>query len=152
MNLEITTFRTDDIRIDCPIHGKVKVQSAYDPFLKKMTGISCSECPTITKEVRQLLDVVIEREKNKNTSKVTRFEVIDHTPCEECEGSGVVSVPHGKKNYKPIPKPCIGCGGDGMKGRTVVAHNKSLQFDIELQDDQRTLKVFIHPRYEDDTN
>lgn len=82
-----------------------------------------------------------------NTSKVTRFEIIDHTPCDECEGFGWVSVPSGKKN-EPVQRECIACHGSATRGRTVIAKSKDLQFDVELQDNDRTLKVFIHERYE----
>ena len=43
--LEIVTIPTKKVRIRCKIHGIVKVKSAYDPFLKKMTAISCEKCP-----------------------------------------------------------------------------------------------------------
>ena len=82
-----------------------------------------------------------------NTSKVTRFEIIDHRPCCECDGSGLVAVPSRKKSDEP-KQQCVGCGGAGMLGRTVVAHDKGVGVDVELQDDGRTLKVFIHERYE----
>lgn len=85
-------------------------------------------------------------------SKITRFEIIDHRPCEECEGEGRVLVPGRKENSEPKEQQCIGCGGAGMLGRTVVVHDKGVSVDTELQDDGRTLKVFIHPRYEDSTN
>lgn len=81
-----------------------------------------------------------------NTSKVTRFEIIDHRDCEECEGTGWVAVPTDKE--EPIQQQCISCQGKGMAGRTVIAFDKDLQFDVELQDKDRTLKVFIHERYE----
>ncbi len=83
-----------------------------------------------------------------NTNKVTRFEIIDHRPCEECEGTGQVSVPS-KKEKNATKQQCLGCGGTGVPGRTVVVHNKGVQCDIEFQDDDRTLKVFMHPRYEE---
>lgn len=82
-----------------------------------------------------------------NTSKVTRLEIIDHTPCDECEGTGWVAVPM-PKTEEALQQQCIGCHGMGVAGRTVVVHNKGVQVDLELQDDERTLKIFIHERYE----
>lgn len=82
-----------------------------------------------------------------NTSNITRFEIIDHRPCCECEGSGWVAVPR-EEGDEPKQQQCIGCGGAGMSGRTVVVHDKGVSVDVELQDDDRTLKVFIHERYE----
>ena len=82
-----------------------------------------------------------------NTNNVTRFEVIDHRPCCECDGSGLVAVP-GRKESEEQKQRCAWCGGAGMPGRTVVAHDKGVSVDVELQDDGRTLKVFIHERYE----
>lgn len=80
------------------------------------------------------------------TNKVTRFEIIDHTPCDNCEGMCI------NPDIDIIGAMCPECHGTGFKGRTVVAFNKNLQFDVQLQDDDRTLKVFIHERYEDDEN
>lgn len=54
-----------------------------------------------------------------DTSKVTRFEVIDHTRTIEQGG-----------------------------GRTIVLRNQHVKFELSLQDDGRTLKVFIVPREE----
>lgn len=84
-----------------------------------------------------------------NTSKVTRFEIIDHRPCPECEGECWVAVPGKKESDEPKQQQCIGCGGTGMLGRTVVVHDQGVSVDVELQDDERTLKVFIHERYQD---
>lgn len=83
------------------------------------------------------------------TDKVTRFEIIDHRPCEECEGDGWVAVPGKREGSEPKQQQCIGCSGSGMLGRTVVVHDKGISVDAELQDHGRTLKVFIHERYKD---
>lgn len=83
------------------------------------------------------------------TNKVTRFEIIDHRKCEECEGAGYVMVPDPSHMENPHQRECRGCHGGGVVGRTVIAKSKDLQFDIELQDRGKTLKVFIHERYED---
>ncbi len=84
------------------------------------------------------------------TNKVTRFEIINHTPCEECEGTGWVMVPDPTHMENPSQQECRECHGQGMPGRTVYVHDKTLQFDVQLQDKGRTLKVFIHERYEDE--
>lgn len=48
--LEIVQFSTRDVRIKCEKHGEVGVKSAYDPFLKDMTAISCEKCPDVLTE------------------------------------------------------------------------------------------------------
>ena len=80
------------------------------------------------------------------TDKVTRFEIINHTPCEECDGSGWVMVPDPTHPDEPEQRECIECQGRGIPGRTVYVHNKNPEFDVQLQDEGRTLKVFIHER------
>ncbi len=76
-----------------------------------------------------------------DTSNVTRFEIIDHLPCDNCEGMGVTTD----------QKPCEICHNTGVRGREVVFRNKHTQLDVELQDDGRTLKVFLHQRYDEIT-
>lgn len=73
-----------------------------------------------------------------NTNKVTRFEIIDHTICERCQGSGRIRL-----------EECTKCKGIGCPGRTVIVNDDRHQIDVEMQDDDRTLKVFIHEKYED---
>lgn len=73
-----------------------------------------------------------------DTEKVTRLEVIDHTACEKCTGQG------GTEDVW-----CPDCNGTGCKGREVVFWDKNKQVDLSLQDEGKTLKVFIHERYED---
>jgi len=70
-----------------------------------------------------------------NTEKVNRFEIVDHSPCAMCQGSG------GEKG-----KPCMNCNGIGFPGRRVVFWDNSKQIELQLQDDDRTLKVFIKER------
>jgi hypothetical protein len=85
-----------------------------------------------------------------NTSKVTRLEIIDHTPCTNCEGTGIYYAPTDSAAGQSIsfPAPCGKCGGAGMPGRSVVFWDNNKQVDLELQDDERTMKVFIHERTE----
>lgn len=86
-----------------------------------------------------------------DTSKVTRFEIIDHTPCFNCDGTGIyITEPDTAAGqsirFREVCKPCE---GRGVIGREVVFYNEDKQLDIELQDEGRTLKVFIHERYEE---
>lgn len=67
-----------------------------------------------------------------DTSKVTRLELIDHTPCKACTPSARIL--------------CGACGGTGIKGRTVVFWDVTKQVELSLQDDDRTLKIFISGR------
>ena len=85
-----------------------------------------------------------------NTSDVTRLEIIDHTPCANCEGTGIYHTPTDSAAGQSISfaSPCNKCGGSGMPGRSVVFWDKNKQVDVELQDDERTMKVFIHERTE----
>jgi hypothetical protein len=69
------------------------------------------------------------------TEKVNRFEIVDHSPCAMC---------HGKSS--PEEKPCVNCNGMGSPGRRVVFWDDSKQIELHLQDDDRTLKVFISER------
>jgi len=63
------------------------------------------------------------------TDKVTRLEIIDHTRCKQCTGMARIL--------------CGACGGTGIKGRSVIFWDKDKHVDIQLQDDNRTLKIFI---------
>lgn len=75
------------------------------------------------------------------TTKVTRFEIIDDRPCVKCSGQG------GTEGVW-----CPDCGGTGSRGRTVYAHDRALKFELSLQDDGRTLKIFIEERNYDQEN
>lgn len=55
-----------------------------------------------------------------DTSKVTRVEVIDHTK--------------------------VGVFGDKVRGRVYVKWDDNVKIELAMQDDDRTLKVFIHDR------
>ncbi len=86
-----------------------------------------------------------------DTSQVTRFEIIDHTPCYTCEGTGINNSPTDSAAGQSISfsHECKDCHGSGSRGRQVITHNKYTQIDVELQDDGKTLKVFLHPRYDE---
>lgn len=68
-----------------------------------------------------------------NTEKVTRVEIIDHRPCYFCDGHG--QLQNGNE--------CTDCNGLGCAGRTVVARNEDISVEVDLQDEERTLKIFI---------
>ena len=71
-----------------------------------------------------------------NTNNVTRLELIDHRPCGACTPAARIL--------------CGACGGTGMKGRKVIFWNDDNKVELSLQDDGRTLKVFIDDK--DSTN
>lgn len=82
-----------------------------------------------------------------NTDEVTRFEIIDHSPCPDCDGDGMVS---GMMSLDGEDKViCQTCSGKGCIGREVIFWDEDKQVNVELQDDGKTLKVFIHQRYAD---
>lgn len=70
-----------------------------------------------------------------NLSKVTRLEIIDHTPCNECGGDGHINGAY-----------CTTCDGSGMPGRDLVFWDAYKQLELSLQDDGKTLKIFIESR------
>jgi DnaJ-class molecular chaperone len=74
-------------------------------------------------------------------SKVTRFEVIDSTNCEACVGRGTIHI-----GGQPERLECPACHGLGIKGREVIFHSKGKQVESSLQDDGRTLKIFVSKR------
>ena len=70
-----------------------------------------------------------------NTDKVTRLEIIDHTMCENCGGQG------GDEEVF-----CTECGDSGMNGREVIFWDKDKKIRLSMQDEDRTLKIFITER------
>ncbi len=80
-----------------------------------------------------------------NTEQVTRVEIIDHTDCTHCGGTGRIYNMNNPNKYLE----CGGCGGSGMPGRSVVFWDKNKQVDLEVQDGGKTLKIFLHGRYKD---
>lgn len=78
-----------------------------------------------------------------DVSGVTRLEIVDHTPCKACKGKMYVIVEGNDK-----PTECPACGGLGCLGRSVVFWDQKKSIDLSLQDEGRTLKVFIKERGE----
>lgn len=62
-----------------------------------------------------------------DASKVTRFEVIDHRVCRECRDAS--------------KELCLYCSGLGAPGRVLVEYK--VKVELSMQDDDRTLKVFL---------
>lgn len=74
---------------------------------------------------------------------VTRLEIIDHTKCDSCQGLGRLVIAGQPQDFE-----CPACHGLGNPGRTVVFHNPNKLITVDLQDDERTLKIFINKRGE----
>jgi len=72
---------------------------------------------------------------------ITRLELIDHTNCESCKGVGRVIISGQVDSLE-----CPNCHGLGTNGRTVVFINPRKQIETSIQDDGRTLKIFISKR------
>lgn len=78
---------------------------------------------------------------NLYLSGVTRLEIIDHTKCSNCHGVGKISV-----EGQPDRFECPTCRGLGMGGREVIMHDPAKQITVQLQDQNRTLKIFVNER------
>ena len=74
-------------------------------------------------------------------SKVTRFELIHHTPCTGCGGEGRQRIEGQGGDFE-----CPVCHGMGTIGREIIFHDVSKKIEASLQDDDRTLKIFIKER------
>lgn len=75
---------------------------------------------------------------------ITRLEVIDHRQCVWCRGRLTENRLVGDE-YKEMP--CSKCDGSGiMGGRQVIFHNDQADISSRLQDDGKTMKVFINDR------
>ena len=66
---------------------------------------------------------------------ITRFEIIDYRSCPNCDGRGT--------NDDHI---CDECGGARILGRTPIFDNQNLVLKSSVQDEGRTLKIFIDKR------
>jgi hypothetical protein len=72
---------------------------------------------------------------------VTKLEIIDNTPCKTCKGKKLVLIEGETK-----PTECPVCKGLGCLGRAVVFSDENKSIEMSLQDDERTLKIFINER------
>lgn len=73
--------------------------------------------------------------------KVTRLELINHTACDSCKGAGIIHIEGQDARFE-----CPACHGAGFTGREVVFFDENKQIKASLQDDGRTLKIFIDKR------
>lgn len=80
---------------------------------------------------------------NMMLGNVTRLETIDHTACEQCKGQGIMRI-----EGQDEPFECPSCHGGRLGGREVVFFDDSKRINLELQDEGRTLKVYITKREE----
>jgi hypothetical protein len=82
----------------------------------------------------------------QDSSKLTRFEVIDHRDCLWCRGRRTSNHLQTDGSYKE--ELCDRCNGSGIMGGRVYSVSSNPErsiIDVQLsyQDDGRTLKVFI---------
>lgn len=80
---------------------------------------------------------------NGAIKKVTRLEVIDYTNCDACAGKGYQQIAGQSKSVE-----CPACHGGGFTGREVIFFDSHKEIELSLQDDRRTLKIFINERTE----
>lgn len=84
-----------------------------------------------------------------DTSKVDRFEVIDHRTCFWCRGRKTANLLQSDGKYKEMP--CEKCDGSGIMGGRVYGafsnpETSIIKVDLSYQDDGKTLKVFVGDR------
>jgi hypothetical protein len=79
---------------------------------------------------------------------ITRFEIIDHSRCRTCKGKGhVLKVPTELTTSSALLKKlCPDCRGLTCKGREVIYWDERKEMTSSVQDDGRTLKIFIDDR------
>lgn len=80
---------------------------------------------------------------SKDVSGVTRLEIMDSTTCKTCKGKKFVLIEGNDK-----PTECPVCHGLGCPGRGVVFWESKKTIELSLQDEARTLKIFINERGE----
>jgi hypothetical protein len=85
------------------------------------------------------------RAKDENPMlDITRMEIIDYRPCANCEGKGIIINAH--DNSRGIP--CVKCQGARMRGREVIFQSKHVEVKSSIQDNGKTLKLFVDKREE----
>ena len=81
----------------------------------------------------------------QDLSKVTLLELVDRSACTYCGGEAYINQPRER------PKKCWSCGGTGTKGRQVIFWDANKSIKLSVQDDGRTLKIFVSNRDEENT-
>lgn len=78
-------------------------------------------------------------------AEITRFEIIDHRECVWCRGRLTANYLQKDGSYKELP--CDKCDGSGISGgRKVIFWDKNAELTSSVQDNGRTLKLFIDDR------
>lgn len=93
------------------------------------------------KMTKRLIPAFIE----KRLEDVTRLETIDNTICQSCNGEGFIRI-----EGQGSPLECPACHGMKSPGRTEVFFDKDKHMEFEIQDNGRTLKIFINERKQDE--
>lgn len=78
---------------------------------------------------------------NGAVKKVTRLEIIDHNACSACGGTGMIQI-----MGQSEPLECPSCHGLAVAGRDVIFFDADKEIELDVQDEGRTLKVFIKYR------
>jgi hypothetical protein len=79
---------------------------------------------------------------------ITRLEIIDHTPCATCKGKLYVlsETDSAAGQSTAFRKICPECKGCGCRGRIVVFNNENIEVRSSIQDNGKTLKLFLDER------
>lgn len=73
---------------------------------------------------------------------ITRMEIIDHRPCNGCNGEGFIR----NANDPSRGILCGKCDGAKMRGREVIFQSKDVEVRSSIQDNGKTLKLFVDER------
>lgn len=79
--------------------------------------------------------------RNHYLKKITRLEVIDHSPCNTCGGDMWF-----KTETNAMLLECPNCRGLGVAGRVFIFQDVNKEVTASIQDNGRTLKLFVEPR------
>lgn len=79
------------------------------------------------------------RFRDEYLKNINRFEVIDHRACTACKGKGFIL--NSKNNGKGML--CAKCEGGMVRGRDVIFWDNKTRITSSVQDNGKTLKVFI---------